>query len=186
MSDLPSSPRLPAEDVNWFCLRSQPKHEHIGAGHLRTMEGIEVFLPRIRFQRPTRQGTVWVTEALFPGYLFARFHWQSSFRQVQHARGIRGVVHFGERWPTIEAGVIEDLRQLVGTAEVREVSARLAPGDEVQIASGAFRGLHAVVSQVMPGKDRVAVLMELLGRQTCIHVSASQLIKPGDERTKFF
>jgi len=52
---------------NWFCLRAQPKSEHIAAAHLKRMEGVKVFLPRVRFQRATRQGRVWVTEALFPG-----------------------------------------------------------------------------------------------------------------------
>ncbi len=56
----------------WYCLRSQPKHEHIAAAHLRLLEGVTVFCPRIRFKRATRQGLVWVTEAMFPGYLFAR------------------------------------------------------------------------------------------------------------------
>ena len=44
--------------VAWFCLRSQPKHEHIAAGHLRQIEGVEVFNPRIRFTRPTRVGPI--------------------------------------------------------------------------------------------------------------------------------
>src|ERR1035441_3647403 len=73
--------------ANWFCLRTQSKHEHIAAVHLRKMDGVGVFLPRIRFQRNTRQGLAWVTEALFPGYLFARFDWHDSLRQVQAAHG---------------------------------------------------------------------------------------------------
>src|SRR5450759_1435950 len=97
--------------TDWFLLWSQPKHEHIAAAHLRKMGEVEVFLPRIRFRHATRQGPAWVTEALFPGYLFARFNWQTSLRQVQHACGIRGVVHFGEHWPTLHEGVIEELRR---------------------------------------------------------------------------
>src|SRR5262245_34061166 len=59
-------------EFGWFCLRSQPKHEHIAARHLERM-GVEVLNPRIRFQRVTRHGPVQVTEAMFPNYLFARF-----------------------------------------------------------------------------------------------------------------
>jgi hypothetical protein len=32
----------------WFCVRSQPKHEHIAAAHLKQEPGIEVYLPRIQ------------------------------------------------------------------------------------------------------------------------------------------
>src|SRR5258706_16034454 len=133
MTDKPSPTPRATGAADWFCLRSQSKHEHIAAAHLRKMADIEVFLPRIRFKRSTRQGTVWVTEALFPSYLFARFNWQTSLREVRHARGVRGVVHFGERWPTIQPGIIEDLRRAIGDAEMCVIPAQLVPGDAVEI-----------------------------------------------------
>jgi transcription antitermination factor NusG len=95
---------------------------------------------------------------------------------------VRGVVHFGERWPTIQEAIIEDLRRAVGTTELCVIPALLAPGDEVEIASGNFQGLQAVVTRVMPNRERVAVLMEFLGRQTNIELPASAVIKAGNER----
>ncbi len=170
----------------WFCLKSQPKHEHIAAAHLRQTSAVEVFLPRIRFKRATRQGTVWVTEALFPGYLFARFDWQASLRLVQHSRGVRGVVHFGERWPAIPGEIIRELQQAVGEAGLRTIPEQFLPGDEVEITEGAMRGLRAVVTRVLPGRERIAVLMEFLGRQTMIELPRHFIIKEGDERSAIF
>jgi len=170
---------------NWFCLRSQPKHEHIAAAHLRKMEEIEVFLPRIRFQRATRRGLVWTTEALFPSYLFARFDWHRSLRNVHLAHGVSSVVHFGSRWPVVEDGVMEELKQSFGAEELHIISATLQPGDTVEIAEGAMRGLRAVVSRVMPSRERVAVLLELLGRQTTIEVPVKLVVKEGDVREMF-
>ncbi len=169
----------------WFCLKSQPKHEHIAEAHLRQTRSVEVFLPRIRFKRATRRGTAWVTEALFPGYLFARFDWQSSLRLVQHSRGVRGVVHFGERWPAIPADTIRELQQTVGEAGLRTIPEDFRPGDEAEITEGAMRGLRAVVSRVLPGRERIAVLMEFLGRQTMIELPRHFLLKDGDRRTSF-
>ena len=166
----------------WFCLKSQPKHEHIAAAHLRQNSTVEVFLPRIRFKRATRQGTAWATEALFPGYLFARFDWQTSLRLVQHSRGVRGVVHFGERWPAIPEEIIRELQQSIGTTGLRIIPESFAPGDEVEITEGAMRGLRAIVTRVLPGRERIAVLMEFLGRQTMIELPRHFLIKEGDER----
>ena len=85
----------------WFCLRSQPKHEHIAAGHLRQIEGADVFNPRMRFMRNTRLGPVTVTESMFPNYLFARFDWELLLNRVHYSPGVSGVVHFGTKWPTI-------------------------------------------------------------------------------------
>ena len=171
--------------AHWFCLRAQPKHEHIAAAHLKEMEAVGVFLPRIRFQRNTRQGLAWVTEALFPGYLFARFDWHDSLRKVQAARGVRGVVHFGARWPVLEDRLIEDLKQAVGADDLHVIAATLRPGDEVEIAEGAMRGLRAVVSRVLPGRARVQVLLDLLGRQTTIEVPRHLVVKEGDVREGF-
>jgi transcriptional antiterminator RfaH len=170
----------------WFCLKSQPKHEHIAAAHLRQNSDVKVFLPRIRFKRATRQGTAWVTEALFPGYLLARFDWQASLRQVQHSRGVRGVIHFGERWPAIPEAIIHELQQAVGVAGLRIIPAEFIPGDEVKITEGAMRDLRAVVTRVLPGRERIAVLMEFLGRQTTIELPGHFLIKEGSERAAVF
>ena len=89
--------------VHWFCLKAQTKREHIAADHLRQIVGVTVFLPRVRFQRKTVRGLAWFTEALFPGYVFARFDFQQLFRQVNHAPGVRGIVHFGGAFPAFDA-----------------------------------------------------------------------------------
>src|SRR5258708_30687137 len=161
----------------WFCLRSQPKHEHIAAAQLRHDRDIEVFLPRIRFKRLTRQGKVWVTEALFPNYLFARFDLATSLRKVHHARGVRGVVRFGSRWPTIPDAVIEDLRAALGHEQVHLMPETIEPGETVKIAGGVFHGLRAVVTRVMPGRQRVALLLEFLGRQTTVEVAGDSVVR---------
>jgi transcriptional antiterminator RfaH len=168
----------------WFCVRTQPKHEHIAAAHLKNEGGIEVYLPRIRFKRSTRQGPVWFTEALFPNYLFARFALKRALRLVQHARGVRGVVHFGEQWPEVPSGVIEELRATVGAEEIHVISEELRPGDEVQISGGTFHGLAAVVARAMPGRERVAVLLEFLGRQTMVELSHEAVVRAEDSRAR--
>ncbi len=178
--------RTETKRKEWFCVCAQPKHEHIAAGHLRQMEEVDVFLPRIRFKRPTRLGMAWVTEALFPGYLFAAFNWELDFRRVQHASGVRGIVHFGENWPIIPRQTIETLRELVGDTELHTISHEFSPGDAVAIADGSLCGLQAVVSRVMPSGERVAVLMEILGQQTVVEVTATSIIKEGDKRRGLF
>jgi transcriptional antiterminator RfaH len=166
----------------WFCIRSQAKHEHIAAAHLRREEGIEVCLPRLRLKRATRRGPVWFTEALFPGYLFARFDLNANLRKVCHARGVRGLVHFGDRWPIVPDAVIEELRATLGPDQVHVINQDFHPGERVQIAGGAFHGLRAVVTRVMPSQERVAVLLEFLGRQTTVELARETLVREGDAR----
>lgn len=163
--------------ASWFCLQTQSKREHIAAAQLRQDATIDVFLPRIRYRRSTRNGMAWVTEGLFPGYLFARFELTSQFRLVQATRGVRGVVHFGDRWPTISDAAIAELRTLLGDAEIRLISPDLTPGDTVEVADGIFHGIKAIVTRVMPGRERVSVLLDFLGRQTTVELDRAQLVQ---------
>src|ERR1700741_2989207 len=101
-------------EAAWYCLQSQPKREHIAAAHIRTLDGVTVLCPRLRFRRSTRRGLVWVTEAMFSGYLFAHFDFLEKHRQVQNAHSVRGIVHFGNRYPTIEERALAFLRGETG------------------------------------------------------------------------
>jgi transcriptional antiterminator RfaH len=171
------------EDIGWYCVCSQPKHEHIAAAYLRKTEDVEVFLPRIRFQRKTRQSSTWTTEALFPGYLFARFDWQRSFRQVQATSGVRSIVQFGKHTPVVPRELIEELRQSLGSTELHTIPREFNPGESVQITEGALRGLSAVVCQVMPARERIIVLMEILGQRTSVEVTIDSILKEGRVRS---
>jgi len=160
----------------WYCLRSQPKHEHIAAAHLRILEGVTIFCPRIRFKRPTRKGLVWVTEAMFPGYLFACFELAEMHRQVRYAHGVSGIVRFADQYPMIEEGALAQLRDQTGITEIKELSYELSQGDQVKIVNGTFTGLEAVVTQVLPAKERVKVLMDFLGRKIEAEVEHSNVL----------
>jgi transcriptional antiterminator RfaH len=170
----------------WFCIRAQPKHEHVAAALLKKEPDIEVYLPRIRIRRTTKCGPKWFVEALFPNYLFARFPLATCLRKVHYTRGVRGVVHFGREWPVIGDSVIDNLRATVKPDEVYVISEELQPGDAVQISGGVFHDLRAVVTRVMPGRARVAVLLEFLGRQTVLELPGERILRDDGERKPIF
>jgi len=117
-----------------------------------------------------------VTEAMFPGYLFAQFELEKMHLQVSYARGVRSIVRFGDRYPTIEDEVLAQLRDLTGVTEVKELNNEISQGDQVKIAEGVFFGLEAVVTQVLPAKERVKVLMDFLGRKMEAEVKRSSVL----------
>lgn len=166
-------------DLAWYCVRSQPRHEHVAAANLQRNHRLEVVNPRIRFKRATSRGPIWVTESLFPNYLFARFNWKAALETVRHTGGVSGVVHFGSFWPSIPSETIGALRELVGEDEVRTIEQTLRPGDEVEVAGGAFAGFQGIISRVMPARERVAVLLEFLGRQAVVEMKMEELILNG-------
>lgn len=160
----------------WFCLKAQPKHEHVAAASLRTILGVESFSPRLRFRKSTKRGAVWFVEALFPGYIFARFNYRDLYRQVQYVPGVSSIVRFGDRVAAIDDATLARLRKLSGDDEVIIFDPELRVGDTVQIVEGAFQGLEAVVTQLLPAKDRVKVLLDFLGRQIEAEVQSPKVI----------
>ena len=160
----------------WRCIRTQPKREHIAAGRLNLLAGVEVFCPRIRFQRNTKRGKVWFEEALFPGYVFARFDMATLLRAVSGAYGVRGMVRFAGECAQVPDFVVDALRsEADGVILIKEPA--LKTGDEAVLVEGSFTGLRAVITQVLPGGERVKILMELMGTAVSAEVSAGALEK---------
>ena len=161
----------------WYCLRSRRKQEHVASVHVKLLGKIPVFCPRIRFRRPTRSGSaVNVTEALFPGYFFARFSLREMLPQVRSAHGVSGVVRFGHWYPMIEDSVIEELRAETEGGAVRELTPDLMPGDRVRLVVGPLAGLEAVITHVLSGSERVRLLLEFLGGETLAEASSKDVI----------
>jgi transcriptional antiterminator RfaH len=172
-----SRSELAAIDIPlWFCLRTQPKHEHLAATALRRQFEIRCFSPRLRFRKATRRGAVWFVEPMFPGYLFAEFLYSSMHRAVEHASGVHGIVHFGDYLATIKPEVVAALQERAGDEEVVTIDPEIKQGQSVHIAEGPFQGLEAVVTQVLSAGERVKVLLEFLGRSVETEISMPKVL----------
>lgn len=170
-------------DPLWYCVRTQTKREHLAAGHLRELEGVEVFCPRVRYRKATRRGKVWWIEPLFPGYLMARFDIGQLERAVTFCQGVRGLVRFGSIIPDVPAAFVETLRSQVAAhasedTDTVSVAPDIESGDEVEIATGPFRGLKAAVVQVAPATERVKVLLDFLGRPQVVELDLFSILLP--------
>jgi transcriptional antiterminator RfaH len=160
----------------WFCLRTQPKHEHVAATALRRQLRVTCFSPRLRFRRATRRGAVWFVEAMFPGYLFAEFVYSQQCRQVEYSSGIQGVVRFGDHIATLEQGTIASLQQTADEDEIVTFDPEIQVGQSVRIAEGPLQGLEALVTHLLPARERIRVLLEFLGRSVEAEVSTPKVL----------
>jgi transcription antitermination factor NusG len=92
--------------------------------------------------------------------------------------GVTKIVGFGGQPAVVPDDVIAELRNFVRDNEVIEVIPEVVPGDEVTVLDGPFKGLRAIVTRVMPAKERVAVLLDLLGTQREVEVTLNRVV-PG-------
>jgi transcriptional antiterminator RfaH len=166
----------------WFCLKAQPKREHLAAIGLRRQLDITCCSPRLRFRKMTRRGAVWFVEAMFPGYLFAHFVYSRQHRRVEHSPGIQCIVQFGDDLATVDPATIATLQEKAGEEEIVTIDPDLKVGQAVQITEGPFQGLEAVVTRLLPAKERVRVLLQLLGRSLETEISAPKLLSLASPR----
>ena len=161
----------------WYCLRALPRLEQIAANHLRTRVGVEVFAPQIAVRRPSASARrLLVQQPLFPGYLFARFHYAQQLRHVVSTQGVAGVLKFGGDPSTVADGVIDFLRREIHLADSVSQRPFFAVGTKVTVVDGCFRHIEGRVISCDSATDRVRVLLTLLGQDVQVSVLSEHLV----------
>ena len=163
-----------ARAVRWFCVRTRPKSEHIAAERLLLLPGVEIYCPRIRYRRSTRRGQAWCIEAMFPGYIFARFNLTHDLKAIRYTTSVTGVVHFGSQYAEVPDEVVEGLRTQLG-GDCRVFDEPLAVGSATRVTVGPLKGLDVVIREILPGRERVRVLLDFLGRAMETEIRADEL-----------
>jgi transcriptional antiterminator RfaH len=176
MSEQQTKPSLFRKELLWYCVKAKPKQEGIATRLLRAELGLEVFCPKIRFKRARSTGVAWVNEAMFPGYLFVRFVYPELHRRIAATSGVARTLSFGGAPCVVEDVIVEDLRRHVADGETVEISSEIREGEEVKVVEGPFMGVKALVTRVLPARERVAILLSLLGQEREIEVSARAVL----------
>ena len=175
-----SAPELPAfpfsHETLWYCVKTRPKQEGVATRLLRRELGLEVFCPKIRFKRARSTGVAWVNEAMFPGYIFVRFVYPELYRRIAATSGVARTLSFGGRPAVLNDSIITDLRRHVADEETIEITCEIKEGEEIKVIEGPFLGIRALVTRVLPSRERDAILLNLLGQVREIEVSAGAVL----------
>ena len=117
-----------------------------------------------------------MNEAMFPGYIFARFVYPALYRRIAATSGVAKTLSFGGRPCVLVPQIIEDLRCHVADGETVEIACDIREGEEVKVVEGPFLGVRALVTRILPARDRVAILLSMLGQEREIEVSVDALL----------
>ena len=162
--------------LRWYAIRTKVNREKDVEKRLKDFR-LEVFLPWMRTRRRIGSRFHWILAPLFPGYVFCRLDMVVSGKAARYSPGVKDFLTFGSRIAEVGESIIEALRERCpgGVAEIDPVSAK--PGEIVRINEGPFSGLEAVFEQKLKGSERVAVLLDILGRQTRIVLPSETIAK---------
>ncbi len=145
--------------MKWFAVNTKPRNED-RAAHNIAQGGYEVLSPRLEIRKYRDGRFVPVVEPMFPGYIFVHFDPIDDFHNIKYARGVKTIVHFGERIVALDDAVISFLQARL-TGGVGKVERKpLKRGEKILIKDGPFKGLSGVFEKELDGKERVAILLE--------------------------
>lgn len=162
---------IASQRAAWYVVQTQPNREARAALEV-VKQDFEVFAPRyLRQKRHARRVTT-VQAPLFPGYIFARFNPDACrWRAINGTVGVVRLITIADQPAPVSTGVVEELMARTDSAGHIPMVAktRFEPGEIVRLSGGSFEdqlGLFVEFSD----HDRVAILLDLLGRKVRVLV----------------
>ncbi|MEH2561412.1 transcription termination/antitermination protein NusG [Bradyrhizobium sp. AZCC 2289] len=158
--------------TNWYVVQTHPHSESRAELHL-SRQGFEVYLPKYLKRRRHARKSDAVAVPLFPGYLFVAIDLMTQrWRSVSSTIGVTRLVCRGDAPAELPPDVIAGLRQREdGQGFVQQLQYVLSPGDQIRVVDGAFSDFLGLFEGMTAG-ERVAVLLDLLGRKVRVVMDA--------------
>lgn len=162
--------------MRWYVVYCQTRQEERADLNLRR-QGFDSWLPRMRRTRRHARRIDNVFVPLFPGYLFVSLDLdRQSWRSINGTFGVRRLLGENERPTPVARGFIETLQETIDEAGLVAVPQdTLESGDPVRLIAGPFADMIGTLAR-LTDKDRVAVLLNVLGREVRALVSRRMLV----------
>jgi transcriptional antiterminator RfaH len=157
----------------WYVVRTHAHAEAKAVLHLRR-QGFDVYLPVFRKERRHGRRNEVGRAPLFPRYCFVAFDVaHQPWNAIRSTRGVEHLIGNGDGPIAVRPDTVSSLRAREDHEGCIEMHAkpRFCRGDRVQFQRGVLSVSSALV-EGMAGCDRVAVLLNLLGRSVRVVVDA--------------
>ena len=160
-------------DGLWYVVQTQINAEAKAARNL-VRQGFEIYLPRYLKRRSHARKIEKVAAPLFPRYMFVRMDIATQrWRSVQSTYGVSHLVLNGSDPAPVAGQVICALkaREDPSGYVTLDQCPKFAIGDKVRVLAGVFAE-NLGLFDGMADRDRVAILLELLGRKVRVSLEA--------------
>jgi transcriptional antiterminator RfaH len=162
--------------VRWYVVHTQAQGESRADLNLRR-QGFVTYLPRYLRSRRHARRTETVVRPLFPRYLFVALDVACDrWRAVQSTFGVSNLVVIGNDPVPLPDGVVDEIRAREGVQGYVKLGlpAGVRPGSPVRLVDGIFADYLGVLERLADDR-RVAVLLNLLGREVRVFVPAASV-----------
>ena len=160
---------------DWYLIYSKPQQEKIAAENLGR-QGYLIYLPFIQIQRRKRGQYQFITEPLFPRYLFIHLNTQTDdWGPIRSTRGVSTLVRFGGIPAKVPTQFIDYLKENEQNKPVeKSATPAFYLGQNVRILSGVMAGYEGIFAATSGGK-RVTILLDIVGQATRVEIPIDML-----------
>jgi transcriptional antiterminator RfaH len=163
--------------TRWYVVQTQVNSEAKAALNLGR-QGFDIYLPRcLKRRRHARKIDV-IAKPLFPRYLFVAIDRTTQrWRSIQSTFGVARLVSHGDEPSPVPEGVVSAIKAREDDSGyvVLDTEPAFARGDKVRVLAGAFID-SAGLFDGRADRDRVAILLEMLGRKVRVLLDADLVV----------
>jgi transcriptional antiterminator RfaH len=159
--------------TGWYVVQTQPNAESKAVAHLER-QSFAAYLPRYLKRRRHARRVDIVAAPLFPRYLFVEVdlaiqRWRSIYSTV----GVSHLVCTGDVPALVPGHVVALLKEREDAAGLIQLDCQslFRRGEKIRVRDGVFSDCLGLYDG-MPDRDRIAVLLDLLGRKVRVLLSA--------------
>lgn len=157
-----------AEGLAWYVVHTHSRHEAKVQSGLEA-RGLEVFLPRVTVRSRRRDRFQLVEVPLFSGYLFVCSDLSPwAYDGIIRHHGVVRILGSNGRCTPVAAETVASIQSIMESGRIFDPWPRLVPGRPVRVVAGPLYGAVGTIWRCKPGKRRLVVGVELLGRSIAV------------------
>jgi transcriptional antiterminator RfaH len=151
--------------TRWYVVSTQPHQEARAVANL-CRQGFDTWLPLLQRARRHARRVDRVIVPLFPGYLFVALDLGiARWRSINGTFGVVKLLCNGDMPQAVPDGLVDELMSRRDTnGFVRPPPKAFVVGQGLRVAEGPFADLEGIY-EGMSGRDRVVLLLNMLGRK---------------------
>ena len=157
--------------INWYVVYTRHGAEKLAEGHI-AYQGFETYLPLCRRTIRHARRVAYVSKPLFPRYLFVAIDVSKQrWRTINGTFGVNCLVSMGNKPQALPNGVVDELKAREAGQGLIEISQDIPfkTGETVRLTGGALTD-QVGLFQKLGERDRVSVLLDMLGRKLEVQV----------------
>ncbi len=161
---------------HWYVIQTKPKKEEEATTYLSN-KGVEIFSPLIECFNYRNGRMSKELKPLFPGYIFGKFDLEINYPLVRWGKGVKCVLGFGGYPIPLAEEVIIIIKERTDERNIVRMKRDFKPNDVVRITSGPLKDLVGIFERWLSDKERVRILLNLIGYQPEVELHYSMIEK---------